>query len=67
MRRDEFIKRYHDYNSQPKTVATTEALLVNAEGILDDQAVVVHFGNLGYGLMLRSAAEYLFKPEEKAE
>ena len=59
MNKAEFIARYHDYHTTSEYAAKTEAILVNEEGIEDDEAIAVRFGSLGLGLMLRSAIEFL--------
>jgi len=59
MTQDEFIKRYHDYSTQSEGAAIAEAMIVNDEGIIDDRAIAVKFGSLGYGLMLQGSLEYL--------
>jgi hypothetical protein len=65
MTQDEFIKRYHDYSTQSEEEAVVEAIMVNAEGIVGNRAIAVKFGDLGYGLMLQGALEYLSGKEVK--
>jgi len=58
MTKDEFVKKYHRFRVEDRELAVTEAALANAEGIDDDYAVVTGFSDLGYCLMLASAASY---------
>lgn len=57
----EFLKKYHYFRSESEEIAREEAKRANEIGIENDEAVAVHFGRLGWGLMLRSAAEYAIK------
>jgi len=58
MTQDEFQKRYHLYQTHSEEEAMAEADRANWEGIEDDQAVPVDFGELGLCLMLKSARDY---------
>ena len=61
MTRDEFLHKYHNYQTKDKYEAITEAKKVNDIGIDDGIAVPVLFPNLGYCLMLLMAALELKK------
>jgi len=71
MTKDEFQKKYHYYKTNSEKEVKEERDKVNAEGIEDDVAVAIKFGNLGWGLMLGSAAVFAFKlnliPEQSEE
>lgn len=57
--RDEFQKEYHDYSTQVKKEAVEEANRIN-QRLTDGSVVVpVNLPPFGWGLMLRSAAEFL--------
>lgn len=61
MKPDEFQKEYHEYITKDGNEAREEAKRVNDIGIEGDEAVAICFGDFGWGLMLRSAAEYALK------
>lgn len=61
MTKDEFLTAYHYYQVRTPEEAQKEADHVNAIGIDDHKAVVVHFPGLGYCLMLDIAAEEIVK------
>lgn len=65
MTREEFIKRYHNYSTQSKEDAIAEVTAVNEEGITDDYAIAVRFGDLGYALTLQSSLQGLLELESK--
>lgn len=58
MTKDQFQRKYQEYREQSKEKAQREAIVVNtvAKGF---EVVVVGFGNLGYALMLKEAADAL--------
>ena len=58
MTKDEFQEKYHYYRTPHEQEAKTEAKKVNKEGIEGDKAVAIQFGNLGWALMLASAASF---------
>jgi len=67
MKRDEFLHKYHYYQTKNMDKAVAEAEEINALGIEDDVAVAVMFPSLGYCLMLASAAEHLKELEIPVE
>ena len=58
MTKDEFQKKYHYYRTPHEQEAKEEARKANEEGIEGDKAMAIHFGNLGWALMLASAASF---------
>jgi len=58
MTKDEFQKKYHSYRTPYEQEAKAEARKVNEEGIEGDKAVAIQFGDLGWALMLASAASF---------
>lgn len=63
MTRDEFLHKYHEYQTQSKESAIAEANRVNEIGIEDSIAVVVEFPGYGFCLMLDCAADACLKME----
>ena len=61
MTKNEFQKRYHHYRSTSDEEAKKEAMKVNKEGIEGDEAVAIKFGDLGWALILVSAASFAEK------
>lgn len=59
MTKDDFQKKYHYYKTNSEEEANHEATKVNEEGIEGDKAVAVKFGNLGWALMLETAAKFI--------
>jgi hypothetical protein len=61
MTKQQFQQRYHTFRTDDPAAAWAERDKVNFGDPLDgDYAVVVNFGHLGYGLMLNSAAVFMF-------
>lgn len=52
---EQFLARYHHYQTQNPREALEEAVKANEQGIVGNEAVAVSFGTVGYGLMLRKA------------
>jgi len=66
----EFQRKYHYYKTMSEEEAKAEADKVNKEGIENDKAVAINFGDLGWALMLESAAKFaeesgIIPPQEK--
>ena len=59
----EFLRRYHYYRTKSEEEARAEADKVNKEGIENDKAVAINFGDLGWALMLESAATFALNSE----
>ena len=59
MTEQEFRRAVHDYNATTLTEAKTDAWAYKVQGI---DVVIVDFGSLGYGLMLRRAAAAMMLP-----
>jgi len=58
MTQHEFQKRYHNYRTKSKSEAKAEAQKANEEGVDNDYAVAVTLGDLGWCLMLGTAAKF---------
>jgi hypothetical protein len=59
MTKDEFQRQYHYYQTHDEKEAKAEARRVNEEGIDNDIAVAVKLGDLGWCLMLKTAADFV--------
>ena len=58
MTQDEFQRKYHYYQTHSEEEARAEADRANAEGIDGNEAVAVCFEELGWCLMLKTAAGF---------
>lgn len=56
---NEFQRKYHDYQTFDVREAMLEAIKINEEleYSAEGPVVVVNFGDLGFGLMLKAAAD----------
>ena len=61
MTKNEFQKRHYHYRTMSEKEAKKEAMKVNKEGIEGDRAVAIKFADLGWALMLASAASFAEK------
>lgn len=61
MTQDEFQHKYHYYQTDSEEEAKAEADRVNEEGIDDNVAVAVNLGDLGWCLMLKTAADRAYE------
>lgn len=58
MTQHEFMKKYRSYRTTSKNHAKKEAEKANEEGVDNDYAIAVKLGDLGWCLMLGTAAEF---------
>ena len=56
MTQDEFQKKYHYFRTYSEKEAKEEQVKINKEGIENDKAVAIKLDELGWCLMLESAA-----------